>query len=40
MAEKKLIQGQPKFNDLSQYNFENQSDGYVESLGLPKNTTL
>ena len=37
MAEKKLIQGQPKFNDLSQYNFENQSDGYEESLGLPKN---
>ena len=37
MAVKKLIQGQPKLNDLSQYNFENQDDNYKESLGLPKN---
>jgi len=35
---KKLIQNQPKFGDLSQYNFENQNDGYNKSLGLPKNT--
>ena len=35
---KKLIQDQPKFGDLSQYNFENQNDGYNKSLGLPKNT--
>ena len=37
MAIKKLIQGEPKFNNLSQYNFENQDDNYKESLGLPKN---
>ena len=40
MAQKKLIQGQPKFDDLSQYNFSNDEDsdfGYKNSTSLPKN---
>ena len=37
MANKKLIQGQPKFNDLSQYNFELDETvfNYTSSIGLP-----
>tara|TARA_Y100000004_G_scaffold179217_1_gene222579 strand:- start:4121 stop:7894 length:3774 start_codon:yes stop_codon:yes gene_type:complete len=37
MANKKLIQGQPKFNDLSQYSFELDETvfNYTSSIGLP-----
>ena len=40
MAQKKLIQGQPKFNDLSQYNFADDAQppyNYEASTGLPNN---
>ena len=39
MAQKKLIQGQPKFNDTSQYNFDDTTAdfNYDNSSGLPKN---
>ena len=40
MAVKKLIQDQPKFGDLSQYNFDDSTGNYdyENSAGLPKNT--
>ncbi len=39
MAVKKLIQDQPKFGDLSQYNFDDSTGNYnyENSAGLPKN---
>ena len=39
MAVKKLIQGQPKLNDSSQYNFDDNETNfdYENSIGLPKN---
>ena len=39
MAVKKLIENQPKFGDLSQYNFDDTTNdyNYKNSSGLPKN---
>ena len=39
MAQKKIIEQQPTYNDRSQYNFDENdtSQLYVDSNGLPKN---